>query len=139
MTPSKIADLASERFRISNQLDALKSELSAIDGQISTIAEPFMTAKLKNSKKDSGSLRLDIDGIQIQGDIRKTVKWDSDALREIAEQIAADDAAIIFKLDFSVSEKQLELLEECDHPALGQIMLARSVKLSPFSAKPIAK
>ena len=59
------------------------------------------------------------------------------ALKEIASKIPAEDSALIFTVSLSISEEQFATLEECEHPALGEILLARTVSYSAFSAKPV--
>lgn len=137
MASLSLRELVANRELITTEIDVLKSSLSDIDKQIAALANPEMTARLEAVKKDSGSLKLSVDGIQIQGEIRKTIKWDSDKLKVIAAKLPAEDSAVIFTVELSVTQEQLDALEECEHPALGEILCARTVKLSPFTAKPI--
>lgn len=133
---SPIHELVAMRAALSDKLAALKSELADVDAAVAHLALPAMTDRLKLSGKEHGSLKLILDGVAVQGEITKTVKWDSDALKEIARKIVPADASVIFTVTLSVSEDQVAMLEECDHPALGEILLARSVKLSAFKATP---
>ena len=137
METKTIEELITSRREVAGKIDILKKDLSAIDDQITELALPVMSDKLRATNKDYGSLKLDVGGEAIQGEIRKTIKWDSDALKEIASKIPAEDSALIFTVSLSISEEQFATLEECEHPALGEILLARTVSYSAFSAKPV--
>lgn len=132
-----ISELLEKRDEYEAEITALKAMVFAIDEQVSFLAKPVMEAKLASEGKSSGSFKLNIDGASLQGEIRKTVKWSSDALKEVASKIPAEDAAVIFDVALSIREEQLKVLEECHHPALGEILMARSVTYSKFSARPI--
>lgn len=129
--------LLEKRDEYEAEISSLKAMVFAIDEQVSFLAKPVMDAKLLAEGKSSGSFKLNIDGTSIQGEIRKTVKWSSDSLKEVAAKIPPEDAAVIFEVALSIKEEQLKVLEECHHPALGEILMARSVSYSNFSARPI--
>lgn len=131
-----IHELIVMREAATMKMAGLKTELSDIDAAITHIALPAMTDKLRLSDKEHGSLKLLVDGVELKGEILKTVRWDSAKLKDIAARIEGADAAVIFTVTLSVSEEQVATLQECEHPAIGEILLARTVKLSPFKATP---
>ena len=94
-----------------------------------------MEQRLLTDKKDHGEFKLNVDGIVIKGAVRKSVSWDSEKLKSIASTLHPEDAAEIFDVKVSIPEKNYQVLVECDHPSLGDIMMAREVKLSPFTIK----
>lgn len=129
-------ELVAMRRATESKISALKSELSDIDAAITHLSRPVMTDRLLAANKDHGSLKLVVDGESVQGEIKKTVKWDSDKLKEVASKIPAEDAATIFTVTLSISEEQFDTLTECDHAAIGEILLARTVTFSAFKASP---
>lgn len=134
-----IEELVAMRGAIADKMQCLKSELSDVDSAIAHIAAPSMDDKLQTMKKTYGSFKLSVDGVALQCEIRKTVRWDSDKLKAAASKIDAGDAAAIFTVALSVSEERMKDLEELEHPAIGEILLARTVTYSAFSARPVEK
>lgn len=135
--PKTVKELVDARADAESTIKTAKLFVTAIDEQLAKLAEPAMNATLEKAGKTYGSLRITVDGEKLQGEIKRTVKWDSDALKLIADRLPEADAAVIFTVTLSISDESLAALEECEHPALGEILCARSVKLSPFSVKPV--
>jgi hypothetical protein len=128
-------ELVASRRAIEEKIKGLKSEITEIDKALEFAAWPIMEQRLLTDKKEHGEFKLDVDGVTIKGVIRKTINWNSDKLKNIAATLHPEDAAEIFDVKITIPEKNYNILLECDHPALGEIMMAREVKLSPFSIK----
>lgn len=129
-------ELVALRLALTAKMAAIKSEVADIDAALTHLALPTWTDKLRLSGKEHGSLKLVVDGVPLQGEVKKTVKWDSDLLKEAASKCSGEDAAFIFTVTLSVSEEQVKMLEEFENPILADILLARSVNYSAFKATP---
>jgi hypothetical protein len=126
-------ELVAQRKALVARANNIKSEIADIDAALAHIAWPSMEERLFIKNADHGDFKLSVEGIEIQGTIRKTVKWDSEKLKAVAAKLP--DAHTIIKAELSIAEENFRKLEAIDHPLLGEIILARQVKLSPFSIK----
>lgn len=128
-------ELVASRMAIEEKIIGLRSEIKEIDRALEYAAWPVMEQRLLTDKKEHGEFKLEVEGVTLKGAIRKTISWNSDALKQVAATLDPEDSNAIFDVKVSISEKNYTMLLECNHPALGNIMLAREVKLSPFSIK----
>jgi hypothetical protein len=126
-------ELVAQRKALVARANNIKSEIADIDAALAHISWPAMQERLLIKNADHGDFKLTVEGIEIQGTIRKTVKWDSEKLKAVAAKLP--DAHTIIKAELSIAEENFRKLEALEHPLLGEIILARQVKLSPFSIK----
>lgn len=139
MTPQheKMRDLFEDHKNDTAELAKINARIKATEKEMTEIAAPLFNEKLKQDGKTHGSFKMDIFGITMQCEVKKTVKWDSGKLADVAKKIPSADAAQIFTATLSISEDEFQSLTEFEHPALGEIILAREVKYSAVSAKPV--
>jgi predicted TIM-barrel fold metal-dependent hydrolase len=126
-------ELIAQRKALAARISNIKSEIEDIDAALAHIAWPAMQERLLIKNAEYGDYKLNVDGVEIQGTIRKTVKWDNDKLKAVAAKLP--DAHTVIKAELSIPEENFKKLEATNHPMLGEIILARQVKLSPFSIK----
>jgi predicted TIM-barrel fold metal-dependent hydrolase len=126
-------ELIAQRKALAARMNNIKSEINDIDAALAHIAWPVMQERLLMKNAEYGDYKLNVDGVEIQGAIRKTVKWDNEKLKEVAARLP--DAHTIIKAELSIPEENFRKLETTNHPLLSEIILARQVKLSPFSIK----
>ena len=65
-------------------------------------------AALLDSAKESGTINLHDGALKVKVELKKTVEWDQDQLKQIAERIAAagDDPAEYIDVRYAVPEKK---------------------------------
>jgi predicted TIM-barrel fold metal-dependent hydrolase len=126
-------ELIAQRKALAARISNIKSEIEDIDAALAHIAWPAMQERLLIKNAEYGDYKLNVDGVEIQGTIRKTVKWDNDKLKAVAAKLP--DAHTVIKAELSIPEENFKKLEATNHPMLSEIILARQVKLSPFSIK----
>ena len=128
-------ELIAQRLALTSRVNHIKSEIADIDAALTIIAWPAMQDRLLTKNSEYGDYKLNVDGVDIQGSIRKTVKWDSEMLKEIVRK--SPQVIHIIKAEISIPEENYRKLEATNDPMLGEITLARQVKFSPFSIKVI--
>ena len=133
---SNIQALATRHRELSEEISTIKKEQTAIEEVMREAAEPLWKSKIADAGKTHGEFKIIVEGEPLKCAATKTVKWDSDALKEVAKKLSAADLNEIFQLTLSVKEDTFNDLTEMGHPLLPEIVMARTVKLSNFTAKP---
>jgi hypothetical protein len=128
-------ELIAQRSALTARANNIRNEIADIDAALAHIAWPAMQDRLLTKNSEYGDYKLNVDGVDIQGTIRKTVKWDSEKLKEIVSK--SPQVMSVIKAELSIPEENFRKLEATNNPMLGEITLARQVKFSPFSIKVI--
>lgn len=128
-------ELIAQRSALTARINNMRNEIADIDAALAHIAWPAMQERLLIKNSEYGDYKLNVDGVDIQGTIRKTVKWDSEKLKEIVAKLP--QAMSVIKAELSIPEENFRKLEANKDPILGEVILARQVKFSPFSIKVI--
>lgn len=128
-------ELLAQRLALTSRVNHIKNEIADIDLALTHIAWPAMQERLLTKNSEYGDYKLNVDGVEIQGTIRKTVKWDSEKLKEIVSK--SPEVMSVIKAELSIAEENFRKLETTNNPMLAEITLARQVKFSPFSIKVI--
>ena len=128
-------ELIAQRKALAARMNNIKNEIADIDLALTHIAWPAMQERLLTKNSEYGDYKLNVDGVDIQGTICKTVKWDSEKLKEIVAKLP--QAMTVIKAELSIPEENFRKLEANKDPILGEVILARQVKFSPFSIKVI--
>jgi hypothetical protein len=119
-----VAMITAARGRVANEklaLAALENELS--DRQADTAARLFQQAE-----KEDGAITFTVGGLKYKGEIKKTVKWDSEKLQAIAKHMDWAVAQRVFDITFNVPERTFNAMTD---PALiEQLLKARTTKRS---------
>ena len=104
---------------------------SVVDGITAELRNRYqvrLADALSEQGKTHGQFSFDADGYKLTGEVKATVKWNSDALRGIAQTLPHDTVARIFKIEFSVPEKTYSTIT--DDKLLARLVEARTVKYS---------
>jgi hypothetical protein len=91
---------------IQPQLKPIEEKINEIDKQIqSKVSEPAKQ-KLLETKKDTGTANLPIEGVLVKMTVSKTVKWNQNGLAQVFERIksAGDDPCQYINIEYGVSE-----------------------------------
>lgn len=79
--------------------------------EISKRYADILVEKLGQEQKLSGTVRIDTpDGIQISGEKRKTVKWDTDALMDLARTMTQEEREHYFDITLGMKENIFKAL-----------------------------
>lgn len=113
-----------------NQLIADQAEAEIVEAQaeLRKRFEPVLTEYYNSTEKTHGQHTFEVDGIKLAGEVKATVKWNSDALRGIAQTLPIEQVNRLFKIDFSVPEKVYQSIT--DDKLLDRLIDARTVKYS---------
>ena len=100
-----LKDLLHQKQKLLDQLAPLQKELGTVEDQINAaVAVPLKAAM--EGKKDTGTVKFDVDGIAVKAVVPKTVKWDQEKLAGIFQKIASagDDPGQYIETKYGVSE-----------------------------------
>ncbi len=107
-----LVELYAHRSTLAEQMATLKVQLAQIDNAIYALNVGRIAPLYEREAKQHGTVRLlDADGIEIVGDIKKEVKWESSALMEVASNMEWKEAKQLFKITFEVPEKTYAKLD----------------------------
>jgi hypothetical protein len=105
-----------------------KAKIETFTNELRRRFQSLLTDALAQQDKQHGQHTFEVDGHKLTGEVRATVKWDSKKLEDIASDMAWHDAQRIFKIEFSVPEKNFQALH--DPKLIDKIVDARTVKYS---------
>jgi hypothetical protein len=128
-----LADLSVSELRdaaVTQQtiIDSAKEKMDAIQAELRNRFEPVLRDALAQQDKQYGQHTFDADGVKLTAEVKATVKWDSVALEKIAANLPWETVSRVFKIEFSVPEKNFKVIS--DQALLGKLVEARTVKYS---------
>lgn len=98
-------DLLSYRDAMKESQDRIKEEIGRIDAEFVKRHGERLEQTFEVTNKKTGTVSVDLDGdLKAKGEIKNTVKWDSDALRDIAKTMPWEQVQHYFKIVFTMSE-----------------------------------
>lgn len=130
-TPTTLATLQQRRAEIVIDFNAAKACLAQIDQQIAEYCHQQLKQLYELQGKMGGTVTADIEGIKVKGEISKTVKWDTEKLRDVAREMAPERFNEIFQMKLSVPEKVYGTL---DDETKSKIDIARTVQYGDIKA-----
>ena len=138
------AELMNDRAAHVAMIQANQAFVDAIDDEFALRWKDEITMRLTRLNKNHGEITVDhpIDhNLRLHGELRRTVKWDQDKLRELANRafIPKVDGGlglpgeasfnVLFKITFAINEHAYQALTD---PAVkGLLDKARAVKYAP--------
>jgi hypothetical protein len=125
LSVAELRDLVATQTSIIN---AAKAEVDTIQQELRSRFEARLTEYLAQADKQHGQHTFEVDGVKLTAEVKATVKWDSTALEGIASKMPWPEAQRLFKIDFSVPEKNYNAIR--DEKLLDQLIDARTVKYS---------
>ena len=123
-----VAELREIAARHTNTIDAAKEQLDLIQAELQRRYADRLTEHLRSMDKNHGQHTFEADGFKLTAEITARVKWDSTKLEAIASKMPWHEAQRLFKIDFSVPEKNYSAVR--DEKMLDQLIDARTVKYS---------
>lgn len=123
-----VADLREAAARHNTIIDAAKEQLDLIQAELRRRYESRLTEHLRSLEKNHGQHTFEEEGLKLTAEITARVKWDSAKLEAIASKMPWHEAQRLFKIDFSVPEKNYAAVR--DEKLLDQLIDARTVKYS---------
>lgn len=97
--------LIAERDKKLYVINELKQEVNAINDIITRQCLAEVTESYDQSGKASGQISIKRDGIKLSGERKKNVKWDSEKLAAIAEDMTSEQRADYLKTSVRMDEK----------------------------------
>ncbi len=123
---NSLPDLLAERAALESEAGGVKGRIAQVNAKISELTKEHVALAFARAEKSDGTVKFAIGNRIYKGVIGKTVKWDSDALTAIAQELPFETVREIFKIDYSMSEAAFQAI---DAPKLrAKLIAARTVK-----------
>lgn len=125
------ATLEELHVALAKQNKIIATAENVVDGITAELRNRYATRladALTEQGKVHGQFSFDADGYKLTGEVKATVKWNSDALRGIAQSLPNDQVNRLFKIEFSIPEKNFSTID--DKVLLTRLTEARTVKYS---------
>lgn len=130
--------LREQRKEVVALIEQQKSILQQIDDRITDVLSDNAFKIMEAAGKNSGDVTMTLaDGTKYKASVSKTVKWDSDALKEGAKDFTWDEVRSMFKIDFSVPEANYQALQKLKPELAEKVAAARTVKYGDIKIIPI--
>jgi hypothetical protein len=117
-----------------------KAYVAQVKGIVTERFAPRILALLNAQQKEHGSASETISGIKVEGECKKSVKWDSailmQAMRMLRQTMPADKVDELFKIELSISETVFKTIAANVPPEVLKLILdARTVEVAPVAVK----
>jgi hypothetical protein len=109
-------------------VDSAEAQIVEAQAELRKRFEPVLAEYYATTDKTHGQHTFEVDGVKLVGEVKATIKWNSDALRGIAQTLPAEVVNKLFKIDFAVPEKTYQSIT--DTKLLDRLIDARTVKYS---------
>jgi len=113
LDPKEIADLPVEMLAVlGHEIDALlkraKAAKARLDGALVLRYAERAAAARRAAGKDTGTVRLEDDGVAVVADLPKRIRWDQDILAALAERIraAGENPGDYLEITYKVPERR---------------------------------
>lgn len=129
-----LRELVENKDRLRAEVADIQAIIKEIDGEVSRRYEARVQEALAASGKETGQVTFRSDtGEKLQGEVKKTVKWDSSKLQAVAASLPWEMVQRVFDVKFSVPEKTYSALT--DESLRKRIEEARTVEHKPQPIK----
>jgi hypothetical protein len=143
----QLRELIDRRRELDEEIETSKAARDLVDQQITAIATSTgqVFDRLNPDEALAGEQTVEFQpheggaGIRLKGEVKKTVKWSTDALLGVASAMPWDTVREIFKVEFSVPEATWKAISEGAYVAEDTrraIAAARTVKYAPLAVRP---
>ena len=109
-------------------VDNAEAKIAETLAELRSRFEPTLAEYYSTTEKTHGQHTFEVDGVKLVGEVKATVKWNSDALRGIAQTLPGEVVNKLFKIDFSIPEKTYQSIT--DTKLMDRLIDARTVKYS---------
>lgn len=111
-----------------DNINASKKKIEEFNAELRRRYEGVLSEYLHKQDKQHGQHTFEADGFKLTGEIRSTVKWDSNSLQQVAQTMPWMEVQKVFKIEFSVPEKTFNSIT--DEALRSRLVEARTVKYS---------
>jgi hypothetical protein len=125
-TGDKLITLINNRDVAEHSLKLIKKQLEGINEQIKTLASSMIAPVYEREGKADGTIRFVSDNHLFKCVLPKRVEWDSGKLANVARDMPPGEAALLFKIEYSVPEARFKSIT--DTILRHNLMQARTVK-----------
>jgi hypothetical protein len=123
---TSLAQLVQFRDAAEAEMQAAKRAVSDLNERIKSVAAPLLLNGYERAGKHDGTIRFVSGNHQFKCEVGKRVTWDSGLLAALAAQMDPREAALLFKVDYSVPEAQFKGIT--DTALRHNLTQARTVK-----------
>jgi len=128
VTTASLEELHAILAKQNKVIATAEAVVDGITAELRLRYEVRLADALTEQGKTHGQFSFDADGFKLTGEVKATVKWNSDALRGIAQTLPHDQVNRLFKIEFSIPEKNFSTIT--DDKLLARVVEARTVKYS---------
>lgn len=109
-----------------NKIASLEAEIELLNEAIvKSYGERFQNA-LKMANKEHGKVTMEVDGVRMSYEVRRSVSWDQEALQKLRAAMLPSDAKVLISERLAVRESEMK---NCIDQRIHKLVdLARTVK-----------
>ncbi len=109
-----------------NKIASLEAEIELLNEAIvKAYGERFQNA-LKMANKEHGKVTMEVDGVRVSYEVRRSVSWDQEALQKLRAAMLPSDAKVLISERLAVRESEMK---NCIDQRIHKLVdLARTVK-----------
>jgi hypothetical protein len=123
-------------LQIEKNKEAIKTfreHTATLEAELLSLTAGDFIQEMVSREKVHGSVSKEFDGVKLTYDIKQTVTWDQDKLRNLMESLPTDIGSNLIKTEFSVSEAVFK--NQIDPALIDALLDARTTKLSSPTVK----
>lgn len=109
-----------------NKIASLEAEIELLNEAIvKAYGERFQNA-LKMANKEHGKVTMEVDGVRVSYEVRRSVSWDQEALQKLRAAMLPSDAKVLISERLAVRESEMK---NCIDQRIHKLVdMARTVK-----------
>jgi len=129
----KIQQLVLQIEKNKEAIKTFREHTATLEAELLALTAGDFIQEMVSREKTYGSVSKEFDGIKLTYDIKQTVTWDQDKLRNLLESLPTDIGRNLIKTEFSVSEAVFK--NQIDPALIDALLDARTTKLSSPTVK----
>ena len=129
----KIQQLVLQIEKNKEAIKTFREHNTVLEAELLAITAGDFIQEMVSREKTYGSVSKEFDGIKLTYDIKQTVTWDQDKLRNLLKSLPTDIGRNLIKTEFSVSEAVFK--NQIDPALIDALLDARTTKLSSPTVK----
>ena len=129
----KIPQLVLQIEKNKEAIKTFREHTATLEAELLSLTAGDFIQEMVSREKVHGSVSKEFDGVKLTYDIKQTVTWDQDKLRNLMESLPTDIGSNLIKTEFSVSEAVFK--NQIDPALIDALLDARTTKLSSPTVK----
>ena len=129
----KIQQLVLQIEKNKEAIKTFREHNTVLEAELLSLTAGDFIQEMVSREKTYGSVSKEFDGIKLTYDIKQTVTWDQDKLRNLLESLPTDIGRNLIRTEFSVSEAVFK--NQIDPALIDALLDARTTKLSSPTVK----